>query len=172
MRNVEAKFRLRNPARALELAIALGFERRDELSQRDTFFVTASGKLKLRQEAGAGGACLIYYNRRDSATLQLSDYEIVPVVQPDRMRAILAEAMGVLAEVIKHRTLLMRHSVRLHIDRVEGLGEYGEIEAVLSEGESEDANLEAVARLLNALEISDADRVRVSYFELILGARS
>jgi predicted adenylyl cyclase CyaB len=165
MRNVEAKFKLANRERTLKQALAVGFTKRAELSQRDTFFVTASGKLKLREEAG--GAQLIFYRRRDLEALQLSDYEIVPVAEPLRMRSIMASAFGVLAEVIKRRVLLMRDNVRLHLDSVEGLGEFGEIEAVLIEGESETANRDRVARLLEDLEIRDADLIDVSYFELM-----
>jgi len=165
MRNVEAKFRLTSHQRVLELAIAQGFTQSAELSQRDTFFVTAAGKLKLREEAG--GAHLIFYRRSDLAALQLSNYEIVPVAEPDRMRSIMGAAFGVLAEVRKRRVLLMRDNVRLHLDRVEELGDFGEIEAVLAEGENEAANRDRVARLLKDLGIDDADLIDVSYFELM-----
>ena len=120
MRNVEAKFKLANRERVLKQALAIGFTKRAELSQRDTFFVTVSGKLKLREEAG--GAHLIFYRRSDLEALQLSDYEIVPVAEPLRMRSIMASAFGVLAEVIKRRVLLMRDNVRLHLDSVEAAG--------------------------------------------------
>jgi len=63
--------------------------------------------------------------------------------------------------------LLMRDNVRLHLDNVEGLGEFGEIEAVLTEGASEAANRDRVARLLEDLEVGDADLIDVSYFELM-----
>ena len=165
MRNVEAKFRLTSRQRVLELAIAQGFTPRAELSQRDTFFVTAAGKLKLREEAG--GAHLIFYRRSDLAALQMSNYEIVPVAEPDRMRSIMEAAFGVLAEVRKRRVLLMRGNVRLHLDRVEELGDFGEIEAVLTEGENEAADRDRVARLLKGLGIDDADLIDVSYFELM-----
>src|SRR5208282_20404 len=161
----EAKFRLANRERTLQQALAIGFRKRAELSQRDTFFVTASGKLKLREEAG--GAQLIFYQRRDIEALQLSDYEIVPVAEPLRMRSIMASAFGVLAEVVKRRVLLMRDNVRLHLDSVEGLGDFGEIEAVLVEGENEAANRDRVARLLVDLGIGGADLIDVSYFELM-----
>jgi predicted adenylyl cyclase CyaB len=167
MRNVEAKFKLAEPALVGERARALGFTRRAELRQRDTFFVTAAGKLKLREEDG--GAHLIFYRRHEIATLQLSNYEIVAVAEPARTRAILAEAFGVRAEVRKHRTLLTRDNVRLHLDRVEGLGSFGEIEAVLTEGEEEAENRDRVARLLAELGIGESELIEVSYFELMRG---
>jgi predicted adenylyl cyclase CyaB len=166
MRNVEAKFRLADLELVSERALAIGFTRRAELTQRDTFFVTKAGKLKLREEEG--GAHLIFYRRHEIDALQLSNYEIVAIAEPARTRAILAEAFGILAEVRKHRTLLMRDNVRLHLDRVEGLGSFGEIEAVLIEGEEEAANRDRVARLLEELGIGEGELIEVSYFELML----
>ena len=52
----------------------------------------------------------------------LSRYQIVPVADPEHTRQMLARALGLLAEVRKHRTLLTRRNVRLHLDRVETLG--------------------------------------------------
>ena len=125
MRNLEAKFRLTDPARARAGAAAIGFERRGELIQRDTFFRVANGKLKLREETG--GAALIHYARARRGGLDVSDYAIAPVADPAAIRAILTEALGAIATVSKVRTLLLRRNVRLHLDRVEGLGDFGEI---------------------------------------------
>ena len=45
----------------------------------------------------------------------------------------MTQALGTIATVKKTRILMMRDHVRLHLDRVDGLGEFGEIEAVLGE---------------------------------------
>jgi predicted adenylyl cyclase CyaB len=163
MRNLEAKFRLRDLALARRRAEAIGFELRAILIQRDTFFRVEHGKLKLREEAGA--TTLIHYRRDQLAGLDLSDYQIVPVANPEPMRTMLANALGVLAEVRKERTLMMRGNIRLHLDRVEGLGEFGEIEAVLDENDSAESSRPAVDAILAALEVSEL--IGVSYFELM-----
>ena len=162
MRNLEAKFRLRDLALARSRTEAIGFELRALLIQRDTFFRVEHGKLKLREEPGA--AALIHYRRDQLAGLDLSDYQIVPVANPEPMRAMLANALGVLAEVRKERTLMMRGNIRLHLDRVEGLGEFGEIEAVLDANVSAESSRPAVDEILAALEVSEL--IGVSYFEL------
>jgi adenylate cyclase, class 2 len=165
MRNLEAKFKLSDPKSARKSAAALGYELRGSFAQRDTFFVVPAGKLKLREQAD--GAWLIHYRRQPARGLELSDYEIVPVVEPAASRAILAAALGTLAEVRKERTLLMRGNVRLHLDRVEGLGEFGEIEAVIGPGESAASYRAAVDQLLRALAVRDAELIELSYFEMI-----
>ncbi len=165
MRNIEAKFRVHDFAAAERAASRLGYARRDTLRQRDTFFTVARGKLKLREESS--GAALIYYRRGGQDSLMVSDYEIVPVADPARIRAILTDALGVLAEVRKERILLTRANVRLHLDRVDGLGEFGEIEAVVGPAAAEAACHAAVAELLAALNVGAADLIGVSYFELL-----
>lgn len=165
MKNLEAKFRLPDLAHAEAAAFALGYTRRAILLQRDTFFRVANGKLKMRQENGA--AVLIFYRRHETGTLMLSDYEIVPVAEPERTRTVLADSLGVLAIVEKERILMTRDNVRFHLDRVAHLGDYGEIEAVIADGESPERSRAAVDRLLAALGIATSDLIDVSYFELL-----
>jgi adenylate cyclase class 2 len=165
MRNLEAKFRIVDVRQARARAEAIGFTLRATLVQRDTFFGVAQGKLKLREEAE--GAALIHYRRVHQSTLEVSDYEIVPVTDPAPMHAMLAGALGVIAEIRKVRTLLMRLNVRLHLDRVEGLGSFGEIEAVVAGEETPEIYRAEVDSILAALEITPADLISESYFELV-----
>lgn len=165
MKNLEAKFRLADHADAEARAAALGYTRRAILNQRDTFFRVANGKLKLREENGS--ANLIYYGRSGSGTLMLSEYEIARVADPLRTLRILAEALGPIAVVEKVRTLMMRDNVRLHLDRVAGLGDFGEIEAVIAEGDDPERSRGAVDEILTALGVVPDDLIDVSYFEML-----
>ena len=165
MKNLEAKFRLVNHADAQARATALGYARRAILNQRDTFFRVANGKLKLREDNG--GAVLIFYRRSESGSLMISDYEIVPVADPMRMFRMLDDALGTLAVVEKVRTLMTRDNVRLHLDRVARLGEFGEIEAVIAAGDDAEQSRGAVDEILAALKVAPADLIDVSYFEML-----
>ena len=165
MRNLEAKFRVDDPSLARRRAEAVGFSMRATLDQRDTFFGVAHGKLKLREEAE--GAALIRYGRVRAGALEVSEYEIVPVADPGPLRAMLAAALGVLAEVRKQRTLLLRRNLRLHLDRIDGLGSFGEIEAVIAPGETPALYRAELAELLATLEIGPDNLIRKSYFELM-----
>ncbi len=169
MQNLEAKFKLDDLERGRKQAEAIGYEFKATLVQRDTFFRVAHGKLKLREEANA--ACLIFYGRADSRHLKLSSYEIVPIVAPEKTRAMMTQALGTLATVRKTRILMMRDNVRLHLDRVDGLGDYGEIEAVLgASGDLERSRL-AVDELLAALGVRSDNLIALSYFEMLLAPR-
>ncbi len=140
------------------------------LHQRDTFFKTAEGKLKLREQPD--GAWLIHYARRESAALMLSTYEIAAVAEPAKMRAMLGAAFGVIAKVSKRRMLMIRDNVRLHLDVVADLGTFGEIEAVISGGDSPECSRDAVNETLLALKIAKSDLIDISYFEMLTRGRS
>lgn len=165
MKNLEAKFRLSNHAEAETRATEHGYTLRAVLHQRDTFFRVANGKLKLREENGS--AVLIFYHRGESGPLKLSNYEIVKVADPLRTLRILAAALGPIAIVEKVRILMMRDNVRLHLDKVTRLGDYGEIEAVIAEGDDPERSRGAVNEILDALNVAKADLIDVSYFEML-----
>src|SRR4051794_14365837 len=121
MRNVELKARDPDPARSLERALALGADDRGEIRQRDTYFVAARGRRKLRgQEAGASPLWdeLIEYSRRDSAEAETSTYLRVPVADAEPLREALDAAYGTLVTVTKRRRLLLWENVRIHLDEV------------------------------------------------------
>jgi predicted adenylyl cyclase CyaB len=165
MKNLEAKFRLSNHAEAEQRASAIGYARRAILNQRDTFFRVNNGKLKLREENGS--AVLIFYHRDESGPLMLSDYDIVKVADPIGTLRILADALGPIAVVEKTRVLMMRDNVRLHLDQVARLGDYGEIEAVLADGDDPERSRGAVNEILAALGVVPADLIDVSYVEML-----
>ena len=167
MRNLEAKFRLANLTSSQAQAEALGFVYRATLDQRDTFFRVSAGKLKLREEPS--GAALIYYQRDPSGNLELSNYRIVPVADPASIRVLLEAALGVLAIVRKRRILMIRNNIRLHLDDVHGLGQFGEIEAVLRDSETAALYQSEVTRILETLGVPPSELITASYFELMSG---
>jgi cytidine deaminase len=161
MRNIELKARDADPHRTLELALAIAEEDRGEIAQRDTYFAVARGRLKLREQE-PGETELIHYRRADSAEPRESEYRIVPVADGRAVREVLDAALGIVVVVQKSRRLLLSQGVRIHLDEVEGLGSFVELEAV---GQSDAAALD---RLRAELEIGDDNLVVVSYSDLLL----
>jgi homotetrameric cytidine deaminase len=173
MRNVELKARDPDPARSLERALALGAEDKGEIRQRDTYFSGARGRIKLReQEAGASPFWdeLIEYSRADSADARTSTYQRVPIAEVAPLREALDSAYGTLVTVTKRRRLLLWEGVRIHLDEVEGLGSYLELEAVAEADSDLSSEREKVERLRKELGIEDEDLVATSYSDLLLGA--
>ncbi len=137
-----------------------------ELVQRDTFFGCRQGRLKLR-EFGDDSAELIVYRRPDSLGPKTSVYRVMPVDDPDALRDMLTTADGIVAVVEKRRTLFLIGRTRVHLDRVEGLGDFVELEVVLSPEESPADGERTARELMAVLEIEERDLVEGAYVDLL-----
>jgi homotetrameric cytidine deaminase len=175
MQNVELKARDPDPARSLERALALGAEDKGEMRQRDTYFGGARGRMKLReQETGEGPLWdeLIVYSRADATDPSTSTYLRVPVADAAALHEALDSAYGTLVTVTKRRRVLLWEGVRIHLDDVEGLGNYLELEAVAEPGSDLAIEHHKVQRLRTELEMKDENLVATSYSDLMLAVPS
>jgi adenylate cyclase class IV len=165
-RNVEVKVRIASVEALLPRARALADGPPEPIAQDDSFFACARGRLKLR-DFGDGHGELIAYERADLAGARTSHYRLVAVPDPAALRDALAGALGVVGRVRKQRLLLRAGRTRVHLDRVDGLGDFLELEVVLREGEDE-AEGRAVARaLLVALGLGNAELLAPAYLDLL-----
>src|SRR5262245_25149106 len=129
-RNVEIKARITSIDAVLPRARALAAGEPELIIQDDTFFAVPHGRLKLREFAD-GSAELIHYQRADGTGARLSDYVRTPLPSPSSARDALERALGAAGRVRKRRLLLLAGQTRIHLDRVEGLGDFVELEVVL-----------------------------------------
>ena len=164
--NVELKARITSAEALLPRAIALADDPPQRIAQDDTFFDVAQGRLKLREYADGSGE-LIHYHRPDEAGPRRSDYLIAPVYEPGALRAVLARACGEIGRVRKQRTLLLAGQTRIHLDEVEGLGNFLELEVVLREGQSEDEGRQIALALMAALGVGADALVGRAYLDLL-----
>ncbi len=170
-RNVEIKAWARDFARQEALARALGGGAAPHIiGQLDVFFRCPKGRLKLRHFAPDRGE-LIFYDRADAAGPALSRYLIAPTVAPIELECALSMAYGVAGRVRKTRRLYLVGPTRIHLDEVEGLGQFLELEVVLNEGQAAAEGEAVAAALAEALEIAPADRVEVAYVDLLADRR-
>ena len=170
-RNVELKARDADPAATLERALALGASDEGVLTQRDTYFARARGRLKLREESGPAqggeaGARLIAYVRADDDQARTSAYRLAEVGDAAALCEALDAALGTLVVVDKRRHLLLYESVRIHLDDVRGLGSFVELEGVAPADSDLSREHELVARLRDELALGAP--VAVSYSDLLL----
>lgn len=169
-RNVEIKAR----ARALEALLARAQALADgpalTLEQDDTFFAVPHGRLKLRLVDGAA-AELIHYERPDAPDARASDYVRVAVQDAAALREALARGLGVIGRVRKRRWLLLSGQTRIHLDRVDGLGDFVELEVVLRAGQSDADGARVAEGLMRALGLADAPRLAGAYLDLLPAER-
>jgi homotetrameric cytidine deaminase len=166
-RNVELKALDPDPERSLAVCRELGAEDRGVLRQRDTYFRAREGRLKLREEE-PGETVLVQYERPDASEARESRYRLVQVPDPEGLKAALDAALGTLVVVSKERHLFLWEGVRIHLDRVEGLGSFVELEGVAPAASDLSAERENVARLREALGIGEI--LSDSYSDRLLGA--
>ena len=164
--NIEIKAQVHNFERMKERAEQLSDTPVELIKQRDTFFHTPQGRLKLRQFTPTSGQ-LIYYQRHNDTGPTRSDYYLVATQEPLKLEKALSAAWGVRGVVIKERLLYLVGQTRIHLDRVEGLGCFLELEVVMRKGQSM-AEGEAIAQaLMRQLDIGGADLLDLAYIDLL-----
>lgn len=165
-RNIELKARVRDWEQQRACAAALSDQPPACLTQEDTFFDVAHGRLKLRVQ-GPNDGDLIYYERADAPAVRSSDYLRAASDTPAALADVLGAALGVRAVVRKRRTLYRVGRTRVHFDEVEGLGRFMEIEVVLADGEGNDAAHAEAQALCVALGVEESDVVAEAYVDLL-----
>ncbi len=165
MTNIELKARTRSLRADARTCRRIGARRAACVRQRDTYFRTPAGRLKLRETA-AGKAELIVYLRPDTPRARACRYAILPVADPAPLRRLLGACLGTLGEVRKTRRVWLWRGVRIHLDDVRGLGPHIEFEAVLARGKTPRLGRRQLAFLCDAFGIRAADIARGSYLDL------
>ena len=168
--NIEIKARCADPAfiRAYLQQQQARFVGVDE--QTDTYFHVPNGRLKLRQ--GPIENALIFYNREIKAGPKLSEVQLFQVpAQSDALKALLTKANGVKVVVKKRRAIYFIGNVKFHIDEVEGLGSFVEIEAIDTDGSLGLEKINAQCQYyVQAFQIAETDLLTHSYSDLLLNA--
>jgi predicted adenylyl cyclase CyaB len=167
-RNVEIKARVESIEVLLPRVKAIADSGPTEIVQDDTFFSCPNGRLKLRAFSETSGE-LIFYQRPDVAGPKESFYVVSATVSPDTLREALSLAYGACGRVRKHRTLFLAGRTRIHLDRVDDLGHFLELEVVLSENQNSEDGIRIARELLAKLGISPQQLVEGAYVDLLRG---
>jgi adenylate cyclase len=165
-RNIEIKARVPDMPALVQRAAAVASEGPVSIAQDDTFFRCETGRLKLREFSASSGE-LIFYRRADERGPKESFYVRSPTASPATLREALALANGVIGRVRKQRTLFMAGRTRIHLDAVEGLGDFLELEVVLREGEDAAAGVAEAHGLMRTLGIEESLLVEGAYLDLL-----
>ncbi len=165
-RNIEIKARIESVETLADVAGRLAGAEPATILQDDAFFPCPNGRLKLRAFPDGSGE-LIFYQRKDTDGPKQSFYVITPTADPDGLRQTLTLAYGQAGRVRKRRLLYRLGRTRLHLDRVEGLGDFLELEVVLAEGEPLHAGEDEARRLLKRLGLRPGQLVAKAYVDLL-----
>ncbi|MEM6343721.1 MAG: class IV adenylate cyclase [Bacteroidota bacterium] len=164
--NVEIKAKARDRAAIEAYLQAHNADFRGVDHQVDTYFVVPAGRLKLRE--GNIENSLIFYNRPDQAGPKTSEVHLYHPKETPKLRAVLSAALGSWQTVSKDRAIYFIDNVKFHLDRVEGLGEFVEIEAIDVDGSLGERHIRSQCEhYLRAFGIKEEDLLEQSYSDLL-----
>ena len=166
-RNVEIKARIADMAALTARLKSMVNQGPEIIMQEDTFFNSAQGRLKLRKFSDSKGE-LIYYERPDTEEPAECQYRITPTPEPDKVIDMLARSYGIRGVVRKKRTLFMADQTRIHLDEVDSLGDFLELEVVLRPNQGSSDGVQIAKKLMNRLGVGPADLVKAAYIDLLL----
>jgi predicted adenylyl cyclase CyaB len=167
--NIEIKARVRDLTALHARAGALSDTAVEVIPQEDTFFNVAEGRLKLRILSAERGQ-LIFYTRPDRAGPKRSDYHLYETTDPEGLKNVLLLALGVRGVVRKTRYLYLVGQTRVHLDDVEGLGQFLELEVVLRHDQTDAEGQAIAAALMARLGVEQADLLEGAYMDLLEGS--
>jgi len=165
-RNIEIKARIDSADAWVPKIAVLADEGPIDIAQDDTFFRCDSARLKLRAFSGGTGE-LIYYSRADEYGPKESFYVRSPTSAPDSLRECLRLAYGQVGRVKKHRKLFLVGRTRVHLDEVENLGHFLELEVVLADDEPTEAGVREARELMDKLAIGPHQLIDEAYVDLL-----
>jgi adenylate cyclase, class 2 len=165
-RNIEIKVRVTDLEAARAICVRRGANAHAVEEQTDRYYVLDGGRrVKLRTIRG-GSAELIEYRRPEVSGVRASDYTVTPV-RDEAAGLCLVPTGRPLMVVRKRREVLLWDNVRIHLDAVDGLGAFLELEAVVDERHDDAACRAQVATLMDALALREAELIRASYADLL-----
>jgi predicted adenylyl cyclase CyaB len=165
--NIEIKARTGRGEAIRKILLEAGAEFRGTDHQKDTYFRVSSGRLKLRE--GNIENQLIHYRRADQEGPKQADVLLYPSLPGSHLKEILTTALGILVVVDKTREIYFIGNVKFHIDEVQGLGHFVEIEAIDREGTlGREKLLEQCQHYLSRFGITAEELVACSYSDLLL----
>jgi predicted adenylyl cyclase CyaB len=130
IRNLEIKARVTDMPQLQSIVERIAGKPAEVLDQEDTYFKITSGRLKLRITGGAGGQLVYYQRSNEPGTPRCSDYRIATIADAHPLREVLSEALGVVGIVRKQRAVYLVGRTRIHLDQVQGQGNFVELEYV------------------------------------------
>lgn len=167
MKNVEIKAKCTNPDEIEKILMENGADFKGLDYQIDTYFNVQTGRLKLRQ--GNIEKSLIYYNRPNTKGPKQSQFNLFKSDNLENIKPLLESSLGVLVEVKKHRKIFFIDFVKFHIDNVDELGDFVEIEV----GDLDNTKTIEELRMLcdyfiELLDIKHEDMVNISYSDMLM----
>lgn len=163
--NLELKIKTPSHSSIIKKMKMLDYKFIGELKQKDVYYKIKKGLLKLRIENGE--FTLIKY-MRDEKGKRWSNYYLLKLTG-DNPEKYLSTILRIDSVVEKKRKLFMYKNTRIHLDKVKGLGNFLELESVVT-GNRKNSEIE-FNRVVNDLKLDLKEQIRASYKKLLDGVK-
>ncbi len=168
--NIEIKARCHDPEPIRAILKQRNAIFKGEDHQVDTYFNCNHGRLKLRE--GNIENHLIHYDREDQAGPKKSAVTLYQPQPDSSLKEILTKALGVLVVIDKYREIYFIDNVKFHIDQVESLGSFVEIEAIdKMRLIGQDQLAKQCEKFIQLFQIKHNDLIEYSYSDMLLGQK-
>jgi len=166
--NIELKARCVNISNVRNILISLNAFFKGEDHQTDTYFNIQNGRLKIRE--GTIENCLVYYERPNYLKPMKCCYDIIKFEPNDKtlesIKKILISSLGIKVIIEKKREIYFIGNVKFHLDSVNNLGNFLEIEAIGSEFDNEESLSGQCNEYILQLGIKEEDMIGLSYSDM------
>ena len=164
--NIEIKARCNKPEFIRTILTEKGAVFKGIDHQIDTYFNVKSGRLKLRE--GNIENHLIHYHRVNQEGPKKSVVSLYQTQPDTTLKKILTDAIGIKVVVDKQRAIYYIDNVKFHLDVVQQLGNFVEIEAIDTDGTISEEQLQIqCADYLQLFQILPADLLAASYSDML-----
>lgn len=134
MNNIELKIGIDDFGQIKKLLRKIGAKEEGLLVQKDIYYYSKNNILKMREINGEEFV-LIGYSRSGRKAKRVSDYDLLNLdkEQAKTLKKILKDSFGEKVVVKKKRNLWIYKNTRIHLDTVDSLGKFLELETVVKE---------------------------------------
>jgi adenylate cyclase class IV len=164
MHNIEYKVELLDVELARTICRGIKAVWIAELHQTDTYYRIPSGRIKKRDCPGEPTE-YIFYERGDILRPKLSHYSIY--TEREAQTRFGLEPLPTWLIVKKIRSLFLLGNVRIHLDDVERLGDFMELEAIVSPSCNVARCHQAIARIIQTLKPALGEPIDCSYSDMM-----
>jgi len=161
--NLELKIRVTSHQSLKKILEQIGAENKGMLKQKDVYYSVPNGLLKLRIENG--NESLIFYNRNENDENRWSDFEVLQFANA-KGEKFFSKLFDVEIIVKKKRELFYYDDTRIHLDKVNNLGKFLELETLVINGKA-DAQ-KRFAKIISLLKLDESKQIRKSYRDLLM----
>ncbi len=167
MKNVEIKAKCKFPEKVEKILLENSADFKGLDHQTDTYFNVKNGRLKMR--IGNIEKSLIFYDRPNIKGPKKSTFNLYRSDDLEALKPLLISSLGIMVEVKKHRKIFFIDHVKFHIDEVDGLGNFVEIEVGdLNDTKTVDELQNLCDYYIKLLGVKEENLINISYSDMLM----